>query len=193
MIEEAMNPEAQKLRDELLYDQVKGTRSLSLGLAIVYGACTVLTVAFAVGIVALGKGIKPLLVDLGMMAASAAAALQWWKSFKSCVAALAEIGDDPTGIDTCKTYSQATAEVIAGSRKSRSELKQQWIAYGILALVMLLCGVFFVALLQEAGGDELLFGFCTAFMLAGGVLLSSLSIRAWREWLVARRLDRLEQ
>ena len=192
MIEEAMNPEAQKVRDELLFAQVKGTRSLSLGLAITYGACVALTVAFAVGIVALGKGVGPFLMDLGMMAGSAAAALAWWKSYKAADAALAEIGDDPTGIDTRKTYSPATAEVIAGSRKSGKELRQQWIAYGIIAVVMLFFGVFFAAFLLNSEGDELLFTICAAVMFGGGILLSSLAIEAWREWLVARRLERLE-
>ena len=192
MIEETMNPEVQKMRDELLFAQVKGTRSLSLGLAITYGACVALTVAFAVGIVALGKGVGPFLMDLGMMAGSAAAALAWWKSYKAADAALAEIGDDPTGIDTRKTYSSATAEVIAGSRKSGKELRQQWIAYGIIAVVMLFFGVFFAAFLLNSEGDELLFTICAAVMFGGGILLSSLAIEAWREWLVARRLERLE-
>ena len=187
-----MDSDIQKMRDELLYSQVKGTRSLYLGLTITYGACVALTVAFAVGILVLEKGFGALIMDLGMMAGSAASAMHWWRCYKEVAAALGEIGDDPTGIDTCRTYSQSTAQVIAGSRKTANELMQQWIAYGIIAISMLLCAALFLALLLDSFEDELLFVFCAAFMLAGGLLLLSMAIEAWREWLVTRRIDRFD-
>ena len=188
-----MNPEIQKVRDELLYEQVKGNRSLCLGLAITYGACVLMTIGFAVGIVALGKGIGPFLADLGAMIGSAGAAYSWWQSYKEADAALEEIGDDPTGISTRKTYSKSTAWVIGSSRLTKKELRQQWIAYGIIAIVMLFFAVFFFAMAFSSYSDESLFVFCCAFMLGGGILLSSLTIRAFREWLIARRLEALEE
>lgn len=187
-----MDPDVQKARDELLYEQVKGTRSLSLGLAIVFGACTVATIAFAVGILVLDKGISALITDAGMMLASAGTAYAWWTRYKQSAAALDEIGDDPTGIDTCKTYSASTAEVIALSRKTKKELFQLWIAYGLLALTLLLFGGLFVVFLLTSFKGELLFAFCGALLLAGGVVLLSMAIGAFREWLVACRLEELE-
>lgn len=189
---EAMDSDVQKMRDELLHSQVKGTRSLYLGLTIAYGACVALTVAFAVGILVQDKGLAVLVMDLGMMAGSAASAMHWWRCYKEAAAALEEIGDDPTGIDTCRAYSLSTAQIIAGSRKTANELMQQWIAYGIIAISMLLCAALFVALLLDSFEDELLFVFCGAFMLAGGLLLLSMAIEAWREWLVTRRIDRFD-
>lgn len=192
MMGEAMDSDVQKMRDELLHSQVKGTRSLYLGLTIAYGACVALTVAFAVGILVQDKGLAVLVMDLGMMAGSVASAMHWWRCYKEAAAALEEIGDDPTGIDTCRTYSLSTAQIIAGSRKTANELMQQWIAYGIIAISMLLCAALFVALLLDSFEDELLFVFCGAFMLAGGLLLLSMAIEAWREWLVTRRIDRFD-
>ena len=179
-------------RDELLYSLVQGDKKLHLGLAIVYGLCTVATVVFLVLIVAWHKGLNALLADILMGVSFGLMAMLWWNSYRSDVAALAEIGDDPTGIDTCRTYSKETASVISGSRKTKKELRQLWIAYGFMAVMLLGFGVFLLALwVTDDLSDEGVLVISGAVLTVGGILLSSLAIRAFREWLVARKLDQL--
>lgn len=188
-----MDPDIQRERDELLFSLVKGDRTLHLGLAIVYGACAVTAIVFAFAIVAMNKGIGALLYDIGMIVGFGGMAYVWFQRYKADKAALEEIGDDPSGIDSCRTYSAATADVISESRKTKKELRQQWIAYGILSIVLLGFGIFFVILLMSGFRDEMLFVICGTVLLVGGILLSSLTVKAFREWIVARRLEVLEQ
>ena len=188
-----MDPEIQRQRDELLFTLVKGDRSLHLGLAIVYGACAVTAAVFAVAIIMQRKGVTPLIYDVGMMLGFAAMAVAWWNSYKEDAAALREIGDDPTGIDTCRTYSRTTAGVIAGSRKTKKELRQLWIAYGVLTVTLLGFGLFFAFMLMTEFQGETIFVICGTVLLVGGILLLSLTVKAFREWLVMRRLEALEQ
>lgn len=188
-----MDPDIQRERDELLFSLVKGDRTLHLGLAIVYGACAATAVVFAFAIVAMNKGIDALLYDIGMIAGFGGMAYVWFRRYKDDVAALEEIGDDPSGIDSCRTYSATTADVISESRKTKKELRQQWIAYGILSIVLLGFGIFFVVLLMSDFRGETLFVICGTVLLVGGILLSSLTVKAFREWIVARRLEALER
>ena len=188
-----MDFEAQRERDELLYSLVKGDCRLHLGLAITYGACAVTAAVFLVFIVAQRKGPMALLYDISMGLGFAGAAAAWWHSYRNDVAALKEIGDDHTGIDTRKTYSKTTAGVISASRKTTGELRQLWIAYGILGLVMLAFGVLmFAFVLFDSFSDAEVLVLTGVVMMVGGILLSSMAIIAFRRWMVARRIEKLD-
>ena len=186
-----MGSTVQSMRDEFLYNRVKSEKSLSFGLAVTYAFATLLTIAFGIGILVLGKGLKALLADITLGAGVVFPAIMHWHQYKSYAKALEEIGDDPTGIDTCRTYSPETAQIIAGSRRTKSELRQLWIAYGIMALPMLLFGVMFLLFLIYEPMEPL-FIIAGGVMWIGGVLLSVLAVKAFREWLMARRLEKLE-
>lgn len=188
-----MDATLQSARDELLYKQVKSEKSLNFGLCVVLSGATLLTVVFAIGIVVLNKGLNAFLADLELGIGAALPALLYWNEYKECAKALDEIGDDPTGIDTRKTYSRETAFVIAGSRRSKSELRQLWIAYGILAFVMIVFGLFFLALLASSAYIEILFVIAGGVMWIGGLLLAILTVRSFRQWLMARRIEKLER
>lgn len=191
--DESAKPKTPTPRDLLLFDLIKSDRNLHLGLAITYAACVVITAVFFVGIVAMRKGLDALIYDVGMGVAFASMAMLWWSSYKAEVAALEEIGDDPTGLDTCRTYSKATADVISGSRKTKKELKQLWIAYGILAIVLLGFGLLLFGLfvLDDFTGESVL-AFSGAILLVGGIILASLTIKAFHEWLAARKLEKFD-
>ena len=117
-----------------------------------------------------------------------------WSQYKDYVDALEEIGPDPAGVDTCKTYSQRTAKTIAGARLSKKDLRQQWIAYSILALVMLGFGIFLLALffLDDFSQEMVLLG-SGAFLLAGGSLIAFLAVKAFHGWLTVRRLEKCDE
>ena len=188
-----MSSEVQRKRDELLFSLLKGDRRLHLGLTIVYGACAITAVVFLVLIVAWRKGPMAFAYDASMGLSFAGAAVAWWNSYKNDVAALREIGDDPTGVDTCRTYSRTTAGVIAASRKTTSELRQLWIAYGILGIVMLAMGaLMFAFVLFDNFSDEGVLVLTGIVMLVGGVILSSMAITAFRRWMVARSIEKLQ-
>ena len=189
-----MSSEVQSKRDELLFSLLKGDRRLHLGLTIVYGACAITAAVFLVLIVAWHKGLLALAYDVSMGLGFAGAAVAWWNRYKNDVAALREIGDDPTGIDTCRTYSRTTAGVIAASRKTTGELRQLWIAYGILGIVMLAMGaLMFAFVLFDNFTDEGALVLTGIVMLVGGVILSSMAITAFRRWMVARSIEKLEK
>ncbi len=191
--EQIVDSEVRTKRDELLYSLLKGDCRLHLGLVITYGACAITAIVFLVLIVAWHKGLVALAYDVSMGLAFAGAAVSWWKSYKDDVAALREIGDDPTGVDTCRTYSRTTAGVIAASRKTTGELMQLWIAYGILGLVMLAMGVFmFAFVLFDSFSSEGALVLTGVVMLVGGIVLSSMAIVAFRRWMVARSIEKLE-
>ena len=176
-------------QDLLLFELVKSDCKLHLGLSITYGVCVVITVVFLVGIVMMHKGLDAFLYDIGMGAGFASMAAFWWSNYKADVAALKEIGDNPAGLDTCRTYSKETAGVISSSRKTKKELNQLWVAYGILAIVMLGFGVFLIALfVTDDFTSESVLVISGAVLLAGGVILMSLAIKAFCQWLFARKL-----
>ena len=189
-----MDAEVQRKRDELLYSSVKGDCRLHLGLTIVYGACAITAVVFLVLIVAWHKGLMAFAYCVSMGISFAGAAVLWWNSYRDDVVALREIGDDPTGVDTCRTYSKTTAGVISASRKTTGEYVQLWIAYGILGLVMLAMGVLmFAFVLLDDFSSEGALVLTGVVMLAGGVILSSMAIVAFRRWMVACSIEKLER
>ena len=189
-----MDTDVQKKRDELLYSLLKGDRRLHLGLTIVYGACAITAAVFLVLIVAWQKGLMALAYDVSMGLGFAGAAVSWWNSYRDDVVALQEIGDDPTGVDTCRTYSKTTAGVVSASRKTSGELRQLWIAYGILGIVMLAMGVLmFAFVLFDSFTDEGVLVLTGIVMLVGGVILASMAIVAFRRWMVARSIEKLER
>ena len=189
-----MGAEEQKARDELLYDLIKGERNLALGLAIVYGACVVAAAVFLVFIVLMHKGLGAFVYDIGLGVGFMPMSAYWFSRYKDVCTALEEIGPDYTGVDTCRTYSAKTADVISGSRKTESELRQLWIAYGILGLVMLGMGVLMGALLlgSFSSGEGVLV-FTGVIMLVGGIILTSMAIKAFREWTITLRIESMEE
>ena len=184
-MENANTPSA---RDEVLFQQIKDARGLYRGLAVVYGLATLAAIIMAIVCPFVGKA-KGLLVLIGFALGLGASCHLSWSQYKDYAAAIEEIGPDPTGVDTCRTYSQATARAIASARLSEKQLRQQWIAYGILALVLLGFGVFLLALyfLDDFTSEILLLG-CGALLLAGGALLTFLTVKAFHGWRMVRRL-----
>lgn len=175
-------------RDEVLYQQLKDARGLYRGLTIVYALAAL--AAVVMGVVCLFVGKAGAIIELaGFAIGLGTSAYFSWGECKDYVDALEEIGPDPAGVDTCKTYSQSTARTIAGARLSEKDLRQQWIAYGIIALTMLGFGIFLLALffLDDYSEAMVLLG-SGAFLLAGGALLAFLTIKAFHGWCAVRRL-----
>ena len=178
-------------RDEVLYQQIKDARSLYRGLAVVYALATLAAIVMGVVCPFVGKAYA--LIELaGFALGLGGSAYLSWTQYKDYANALEEIGPDPTGVDTCKTYSIRTARAIASARLSEKDLFQQWIAYSILALSMLGLGALLLGLSFGVFGiDELLLG-VGAFLLAGGALISFLAAKAFHGWRVVRRLSKLQ-
>ena len=173
-------------RDEFLYQQIKGNRSLYRGLAFVYGAAAVAAFIMAIAALVIGRpdGSIILLFMGGGMVVSASAS---WSERKTYADALDEIGPNPVGVDTRRTYSQRTAKAIAASRMSAKEFLQQWIAYGILALTMIGMGTFLVAIMIEM--EETVYALLGAGLAGGGSVLLFMSIKAFRNWRVAKYFE----
>lgn len=173
-------------RDEFLYRQIEGNRSLYRGIAFVYGAAAIGAVVMGIAALVVGRpaGLFALLAMGGGMVGSAIAS---WSEHKTYADALDEIGPSPVGVDTRRTYSQRTAEAIALSRMSAKELMQQWIAYGIIALSMIAGGVFLVVVMLDM--EETIFALLGAGLAAGGAVLLFMSIKSFRNWQVARYFE----
>ena len=187
-----MKPYSQMTRDEFLYEQIRSDRSMYKVLTFVYGACTVAAIILGVlGSFKQGPGV--LLKGLALAAGPFMATYGSWCMYKDLVNALEEIGDDPTGVDTNRNYSRSTANIISMERHTKREYRQMWIAYGILALTLFGFGAF-LALLgsPEYGWDSMLF-ILGAVLVVGGFILSFLTVKAFRSWLTARRLERLSE
>lgn len=185
-----MKSNSEMTRDELLYQQVKGDCLMYRVLAAVYGACTV--AAIVLGVLGITKeGLNALLGGAVLAVSTLTPAYLSWHAYKERAAALKEIGDNPAGVDTYRYYSVSTAEVIAESRWSKKEYFQQWIAYGIIALSLLLVGCLLLALGLSYSGDLLLRA-VGVFMVAGGFLLAFLTTKSFRSWLIARRLEKFD-
>lgn len=179
---------ARTTRDEVLYQQLKDARGLYRGLAITYALATL--AAIVMGVICPFVGKAEGIIDLAGFAIGLGTACYLSRGqYRDYAAAIEEIGPDPTGVDTCKTYSLATANAIAMARLSEKDLRQQWIAYGILALVMIGFGVFLLALYftHDYTSELLLLG-SGAALLAGGALISFLAVKAFHGWLMVRRL-----
>ena len=175
-------------RDEVLYQQIKDARGLYRGLTITYALATL--AAIVMGVICPFVGKAGALIELvGFAIGLGISCRLSWEQYREYAAALEEIGPDPTGVDTCQTYSISTANAIATARLSEKDLRQQWIAYGILALVLLGFGVFLLALyfLDDFTSELLLLG-CGALLLAGGALLTFLTVKAFHGWRMVRRL-----
>ena len=177
-------------RDEVLYQQVKDARNLYCGLAVVYAIATLAAIVMGVICPFVGKA-KGLIQLVGFAIGLGASAYLSWGQYRDYVSALEEIGPDPTGVDTCKTYSPKTARTIAGARLSQKDLFQQGIAYSIIALSMLGFGILLLAFyfLDDFSSEEILLG-TGAFLLAGGALLSFMAAKAFHGWHVVRRLSK---
>lgn len=181
-------------RDEFLYRQLKENRSLYLGLAIVYALAAVAAIVlafFAFRKDGLGGALVFICAGLGLLASGYGSLSQC----RSYAAALDEIGPDPTGVDTCQTYSLTTAKLIAGTRMSAKQFLQQFIAYGVVCLMLFAGGIFLIALgITDFNGSErtMLLGL-GILLVFGGVLLGILTMKALRNWRGAKSLDAEEQ
>ena len=177
-------------RDEFLYEQIKGDCLMYRVLAAVYGACAV--AAAVLGVLGITQaGLEALLRGAILVGSTYFPAHLSWQEYKDRAAALKEIGDNPVGVDTYRYYSASTAGVIAGSRLSKKEYFQQWIAYGIIALSLLLFGGLLLGLGVSSSRAMLLLS-VGVFMVAGGFLLAFLTAKSFRSWLIARRFEKLE-
>ena len=180
----------QMTNDELLYRMLKENASLYRGLAFVWGALVVACIIMGIAAIALGKGFGPVLYLTGAGVGFAITALSSWSQHKDFKAAVEEVGDDPTGLDTCRTYSAKTATAIARTRKDSKTLRQLWIAYGLLALTLLGFGCFFFYALFFMGIDdaEILFPACGSGLMIGGAIFIVLTVNAFVDWRAAKRL-----
>lgn len=180
-------------RDEVLYQQIEDARGLYRGLAIVYALATLAAIVMAVVCLFIGKALA--IIQLaGFAIGLGTSAYLSWGQYKDYVDALDEIGPDPTGVDTCRTYSPKTARTIAGARLSEKDLLQQWIAYGIIALSMLGFGILLLAFFFfDDYSSEMVLLICGAFLLAGGALLAFLTVKAFHGWRVVRHLSKCEE
>ena len=177
-------------RDEVLYQQIKDARGLYLGLAIVYGLATLAAIVMAIICPFVGKAMA--IIELaGFAIGLGTSAYLSWGQYKDYVNALDEIGPDPTGVDTCKTYSLKTARTIANARLSEKDLFQQWIAYGILTLTLLGFGALSLAFcFFDSFDSEMLLLGVGALLLAGGALLAFLTVKAFHSWRAVRHLSK---
>ena len=181
---------AKTLRDEVLYQQIKDARGLYRGLTVVYALVALAAVVMGIICPFVGKT-EGLLGLVGFMVGAGGAAYLSWCQYKDYADALEEIGPDPAGVDTCRTYSRQTAETIALARMSAKELRQQWIGYGLIALTLLAFGGLLLAFyLMDSQSGELLFLGVGGAMLAGGALMTYLTVKAFHGWLVVRRLPK---
>ncbi|MBR0405823.1 MAG: hypothetical protein IJI68_11610 [Eggerthellaceae bacterium] len=177
-------------RDEVLYQQIEDARGLYHGLAIVYALAALAAIIMGVICPFVGKGwailqLAGFAIGLGLSAGMS------WSEYKDYVSALEEIGPDPTGVDTCKTYSRKTALTIAGARLSEKQLFQQWIAYGIITVMMLGFGIFLLALyFFDDFTSEMVLIISGGLLLAGGALLAFLTMKAFHGWRAVRRLPK---
>ena len=180
-------------RDVVLYQQVKDATGLYRGLAIVYALATLAAIVMGIACPIVGKP-EGILALLGFAVGLGSSAYFSWLQYKDYVSALEEIGPDPTGVDTCRTYSKKTAMTIAGARLSEKELFQQWIAYGILTVTLLgfgaLCLGFYI--FEDFTKEYLLLG-TGALLLAGGALLGFLTVKAFHGWRLVRRLSEFDE
>lgn len=177
-------------RDEVLYQQIEDARGLYHGLAIVYALATL--AAIIMGIICPFVGKAGAIIQLaGFAIGLGTSCYLSWSQYKDYANALEEIGPDPTGVDTCRTYSKETAEAIALARLSEKDLFQQWIAYGILTITLLGFGIFLLALyfLDDFTSEMVLLG-CGGLLLAGGALLAFLTVKAFHGWRAVRRLPK---
>ena len=179
-------------RDEFLYRQLKDGRSLYLGLTVVYGLAAAAAIVMA--FFAYGKsGLTGAVILLAMGVGLGLSAHGSWSQHAGYASALDEVGADPAGIDTCRTYSASTALLIGMSRMPAKGFLQQWVSYGIIALMLLGFGIFLVVLCTQDIGDELMLLGLGALLLVGGALLLLLTVKAFHNWRAAKRLELLDQ
>ena len=180
--------DAEITRDEVLYQQIKDARSLYRGLTVTYALAAAAAIVMGVICPFVGKAQGLIMLALFAIGLGTSARISW-SQYKDYENALEEIGPDPTGVDTCKTYSRSTAYAIAHARLSEKDLFQQWIAYGILAITMLGFGLFLLVLfLTDEYSQELVLLISGGALLAGGALIAFLAIKAFHGWLTVRRL-----
>ena len=181
-------PNLDEMRDEVLFQQIKDARGLYRGLAVVYGLAAAAAVIMGIACLFTGKAWAIIQLAGFAIGLGASAGLSW-KQFMNYEKALGEIGADPSGLGTCKTYSRETALAIASARLSEKDLFQQWIAYGVLTATLLGFGIFLLALsiLDDFSSEYLLLG-CGAGLLAGGAILAFLTAKAFHGWRAVKRL-----
>ena len=176
-------------RDEFLYLSLKDNASMYRGLSIVYALAAIAAFIMAVCAIILKRDVFAALAVLAMGAGFVVACLSSRDTCKSYIDALEEIGDDPTGVNTCRTYSVKTAQLIASARLSAKELFGAIFAYGIIALSLLAGGIILFAISDSSA----VFAALGALLVFGSFLLGILSYRSFRSWRAAKELEALGQ
>ena len=113
---------------------------------------------------------------------------------RSVAAAIQEIEEDPEGLAFPEDYSVATATVIEKALQSAKTYRQLFIAYGICGVMMVVLGLFLVAIMLDPdsmglGGESYIFAALGALLATGGVLLCVLSFQAARNARVTEALE----
>lgn len=175
------------LRDEILYKQLKDNRSMYRGVMVVFALVAVAAVIMGIVTLLFMDAGRALFVLLAFAAGAGVSAYNSFMQYKSYASALEEIGPNPAGVDTCKTYSASTAKVIASSRLSQKELFQQFFAYTLVGVMLIGFGILFFVLLRSDSVD--IYTLIGAGMLAGGVVVVFLGIKAFRSWVAVRSLN----
>lgn len=84
--------------------------------------------------------------------------------------------------------SESTLYALRTTPHSAKELKQQWLAYGILSMVLIGS---FVFLLTVVWDEPALLAVCSS-LLVMGIIMAWLTVGAFRSWKIAVSLERLD-
>ena len=175
-------------RDEFLYLNLKDNVSQYQVIFIMYAAAALAAAIMAVLAVAWLREYLAALMAVAMAAGFAFSAQGAKATRDEYAAALAEVGDDPTGMDTCRTYSVKTAKLIAQARAmTTGQFGAIW-AYGIIAVMLYACSVVMFAI-SEGGWGFVALG---ALLIAMGVWLTVLAYKSFRNWRAAKQLNMLD-
>ena len=181
-----MSNDIHDLNNEFLFKEIKGNRTMYLVLTVVFVACTVGAFIMAA---ASDKGNGALMKALVLGLPMAILAVDSFAVFRRYDKASKEIGNDPSGIDS-STLSPETRNLVGRSRRSKNELIQLVIAYGVLAIVMFGLGVLLLVLFTGGLEDADMLACVGVVFTAGGALLIMLTIRTFVQY---RRASRLEE
>lgn len=84
--------------------------------------------------------------------------------------------------------SETTLYALRTTPHSAKELKQQWLAYGILSVVLIGSFVFLLTVVWE---EPVLLAVCSS-LLVMGVIMAWLAVGAFRSWKIAVSLEQLD-
>ena len=172
-------------KEEFTLKRLKEDSTLYRWLFPIYVAIIVAFIAMSIAGFVMGK--QPISLGGGLIMLSIALAapsiMQHRFDAASAVEEYEAFLADPDRDET--TLSETTLRAIRTTPLSSKELLQQWVAYGIIGVLLIGCFVFLFIVIRE---EPILLLVCSVLPVMGVILLF-LAVRAYQSWKIAKSFE----